>query len=175
MAKHHDQLARRSKLANALRSSRRMIYTPAGHEAQYIVDPTALGEFAMYWTAEWLAGMFSLTDFPAEWVAFVQASIRGGWHEFAYPAAAGAANAPFSSVVWDEEAAAAAERERLANLVFSQVQLDGQDLPAPFQQIIEAVMAAEAEPVEQQPRKHRKEFHSSRPKRALPDRRSTTL
>jgi hypothetical protein len=172
MARKHSELARRSKVESALRSSRRMIFTPSGHEAQYVIDPTALGEFAMYWTAEWLEGMFSMTDFPAEWIAFVQASIRGGWHEFAY---AGPADAPFSSVVWDEAAAAAAERERLANLVFSQVQLDGQDLPAPFQQIIQAVMAAEAEPIETRPRKHRKEFHPRRPKRALPDRRSSTL
>ena len=66
---------------------------------QYLLDSTLLGELALHWSADWLSGLFSITDFPPEWVALIRASIRGGWHEAVY---AGADAGVFSSQeLWD--------------------------------------------------------------------------
>src|SRR4051812_8868477 len=95
MSKRRTELARRPKLKADLRA--KVHFTAADPLPQYVIDRTLLGEFAVHWTAEWLAGLFCITDFPAEWVAVVRASIRGGWHEGSF---AGGPSA-FSAAVWD--------------------------------------------------------------------------
>src|SRR5438309_1885021 len=80
------------------RAARDVTYVATDHAPQYTIDRTALGEFALHWTADWLAGLFCITDFPAEWVAYIQESIRGGWCEDVY---SGGGAGAFSSVVWD--------------------------------------------------------------------------
>ena len=76
----------------------RIVYTHGEHAPQYTVSHTGLGEFALHWNAQWLSGLFCVSDFPAEWVAFVQAAFHGGWHEGVYDTGE---VPPFSSVAWD--------------------------------------------------------------------------
>jgi hypothetical protein len=95
VTKLRNQLARRSINGDSLRS--RYIYSSLrreGDEPQYVVSRTMLGEFALHWTAEWFAGLFSVTDLPAEWVAFVRASIHGPWDERAW-----SGGAPFAGAI----------------------------------------------------------------------------
>jgi hypothetical protein len=96
MNKNRNQLARRPRPEKTPRPQ--LLLAPAPHDAvdpQYVVSRTDLGEFALHWTADWLAGLFSITDFPAEWIAFVRASIRGPAHEGNW-----LGNAPFAGATW---------------------------------------------------------------------------
>jgi hypothetical protein len=96
MRKRENQLARRPQAQELARPQ--FLLAPSPHDSvdpQYVVSRTDLGEFALHWTADWLAGLFSITDFPAEWIAFVRASIRGPAHEGSWPG-----NAPFAGATW---------------------------------------------------------------------------
>ena len=131
MRNDRNQLARRSAAA----AVPQVTFTAADHDPHYTVSHTALGEFAVPWTADWLAGRFSVTDLPPEWVAFIQASIRGGWYESVYAGGPGA----FSTVVWDLTHA----DEHVSAWVFSQVQLEAGELGGEFQRFVEEVCRGE--------------------------------
>lgn len=128
MSKKRSQLARRPHAPDELAS--RVIYHAGEAAAEYVVSRTALGDFAMHWTADWLSGMFSITDLPPEWVAFAQSSL-GGFREAVYVGEPVA----FSTVLWDlkpfDDPAIAFQ--------FCDVLLDGADLPGPFGVILDAV------------------------------------
>src|SRR5438105_1018840 len=76
------QLARRPKSSGTVRAQ--FLLAPARRDPQYTLTRTDLGEFALHWTADWLAGLFCITDFPRDWVAF----IRGAAHEALWPGTA---------------------------------------------------------------------------------------
>jgi hypothetical protein len=95
-----NALARRPKQPPSLIRGAPVRFNTTEPALQYLLDSTLLGELAVHWSADWLAGLFCITDFPPEWVALVRASIRGGWHEAVY--AAGAHAGVFSSQeLWD--------------------------------------------------------------------------
>jgi hypothetical protein len=92
-------LARRPKQPSLMRGGVPVRFNTTEPALQYLLDSTLLGELAMHWSADWLAGLFCITDFPPEWVALVRASIRGGWHEAVY--AGGNAGIFSSQELWD--------------------------------------------------------------------------
>jgi hypothetical protein len=95
MGRPGKELARRTSTAI---TGPQVVYSAAEHEAQYVVSHTGLGEFALHWNAQWLSGLFCVSDFPAEWVAFVQAAFCGGWREAVHDLGE---RRPFSGVAWD--------------------------------------------------------------------------
>jgi hypothetical protein len=98
-ARRGTELARRTALGLSLHSAPgSVVFKHGEHEPQYTVSHTGLGEFALHWNADWLAGLFCVSDFPAEWVAFVQAAFRGGWREAVHDLGD---EKPFSAVAWD--------------------------------------------------------------------------
>src|SRR5258706_16254277 len=85
MGRRNTQLARRPKTSPALRPRYLLSAAPnPDREPQYTLTRTDLGEFALHWTADWLAGLFCITDFPRDWGAF----IRGAAHEALWPGTA---------------------------------------------------------------------------------------
>jgi hypothetical protein len=99
----------------------KVLYTSSDHAPEYVVGQTALGEFAMHWTADWLTGFFSVTDLPPEWVAFVQSTLNGGSHDSHEAVYDG--EAPFSLVVWEM----LPWDDRIDEWVFSQELLEAAD------------------------------------------------
>jgi hypothetical protein len=146
-----NALARRPKQASPslLRAGAPVRFNTTEPALQYLLDSTLLGELALHWSADWLTGLFSITDFPPEWVALIRASIRGGWHEAAY---SGAEAGVFSSQeLWD-------------GVRWSSTTVDIDEPPASSQAPATAKQATNqpAEPV-------------VRMRPALPDRNSSTL
>ena len=115
MEKERTQLVRIPDAAYTSRSQ--ILYNASVHTPQYTVSPTALGEYAVHFTADWFSGLFSVTDLSPEWAAFIQQQVRGGWSEWTY-----AGDAPFSNVPWDN----LPWNDRVTEWVFSQVRLDSQ-------------------------------------------------
>ncbi len=95
-----NELARRSQNALSRRGGARprVVYTHTEHDRQYTVTESWFGELTLNWNANWLSGLFCITDFPTEWVAYVQAAFRGGWREGVHDLGA---DRPFSAVTWD--------------------------------------------------------------------------
>ncbi len=75
----------------------RVIDTHGHHTPQYTVTQTLLGDYALHWNADFLAGRFCISDFPPEWMAYIQAAFRGPWREAAYDGP----DPQFSVVLWD--------------------------------------------------------------------------
>lgn len=119
MSRRHHQLARRGHASDALR--RQVINFAGEAAAEYVVSHTMLGDFAMHWSADWYAGLFSITDLPPEWVAIVEASLNGGWHEAVY----GGEPAAFSTILWELKPA----DDPSISCAFSEVLLDAAGLP----------------------------------------------
>jgi hypothetical protein len=168
MSKRRTELARRPKPAATLRA--KFQFTAADPLPQYVIDQTLLGEFALHWTAEWLAGLFCVSDFPAEWVALVRASIRGGWREGAFAGGAAA----FSTAVWDVKQWDATLDDAEAARIFSEVLLQAAAVEGPMADVIDAVLNADVTLPQDLKARIRKRL-PPKGQRALPDRKSSTL
>ena len=138
-----------------------MVFNASVHTPQYTVHPTALGEYALHFTADWLCGMFSITDLSPEWVSFIQHQVRGGWSEGSYSGAA-----PFSNVVWDSTP----WDDRVAAWVFSQVQVSAKVNGGILGDVLDSIRGADVSTWDQSAREL--PFHKTL---ALPDVESTTL
>ena len=142
----------------------KIVFTPSDHQPRYSVDPSALGEFAIQWTADRFNGLFSVTDLPADWVVFIQNSIHGPWCEMKYDGAA-----PFSGVLWNSMP----WEERVSEWVFSQVKLESGDfgnVGGVLGNVIDSIRDAEIKVAEEFP--VRLPLHATL---ALPDRNTSTL
>ena len=159
MEKPRTQLARLPDAAYTSRSQ--IVYNASVHDPQYTVAPTALGDYAIHFTAEWLNGLFSISDLSPDWVSFIQHSIRGGWSEWAYAGAA-----PFSKVEWDSMP----WDDRVSDWVFSQVKLDGAVIGGILGDVMESMRDADVSVWSESQR--RLPFHKTL---ALPDAKTTTL
>ena len=154
-----NPLALREKSPEAPGS--RVVFTPSDHQPHYSVDTAALGDFAIQWTADRFKGMFSITDLPSEWVAFIQNSIHGPWREMTYNGAA-----PFSVVLWNSEP----WDDRISEWIFSQVHLDVDDVDGVLRTVIDSISDAEMKVAKKPPL--RLPFLGAL---ALPDQNSSTL
>jgi hypothetical protein len=81
MARQNTELAVRSDSPRGLPT---IVFKPASGENQYFIFHTLLGDAALYWTADWLAGLFCVSDFPTEWVSYVQNVVLGPRYESAW-------------------------------------------------------------------------------------------
>ena len=81
MARPRTELALRPKSPAADAPAEPILYTHAPAQTQYVIQQTLLGDFAMHWTADWLAGLFCVEDFPPQWVAYVQNTLLGSRYE----------------------------------------------------------------------------------------------
>lgn len=84
MRSSDKQLAIRTKGVSAT-PAREIVYKHEHPQTQYVVHHTVLGEFALSWSAHWLAGLFCLNDFPPEWLAYVQNVVLGPRYESIHP------------------------------------------------------------------------------------------
>ena len=141
-----------------------IVFTHSDHQPHYSVDTAALGDFAIQWTADRFKGMFSITDLPSEWVAFIQNSIHGPWREMTYNGAA-----PFSVVLWNSEPG----DDRISEWIFSQVNLNAgmlDDVDGVLGTVIDSIRDAEMKVAKKPPL--RLPFLGTL---ALPDQNSSTL
>ena len=139
----------------------KVLFTPSDFQPRYKVDTKALGDFAIQWSADSFKGMFSVTDFPAEWVAFIQTSIHGPWCELVYNGVA-----PFSVVLWNSEP----WEDQVSEWIFSQVKLDINDVGGILGTVIDSIRDAEMKVATKPPM--RLPFLGTL---ALPDRNTSTL
>jgi hypothetical protein len=70
-----------TELAIRPATTRKVVYKHVPHETQYVIAHTLIGEAALCWTAQWLAGLFSIEDFPADIAAYVQNVLLGSQWE----------------------------------------------------------------------------------------------
>ena len=138
-----------------------VVFTASDHPPRYSVETTALGDYAIQWTADSFKGMFSIMDFPVEWVTFIQTSIHGPWREQSYNG-----TAPFSVVLWNSEP----WDERVSEWIFSQVRLDSGDVGGILGNVVDSIRDAEMK-VARKPPRHLPFLGTL----ALPDRNTSTL
>ena len=139
----------------------RVVFTPSDHQRHYAVDTTALGDFAIQWTADRFKGMFSITDLPSEWMAFIQNSIHGPPYEMSYQG-----EAPFSVVLWNSDR----WEDRVCEWIFSQVNLNVGEVDGVLGTVIDSIRDAEIRVAKKPP--IRLPFLGTL---ALPDQNSSTL
>ena len=132
MSKSKNPLALRPKTSDVPKA--RVVFRQTDHDPQYAVDPAALGEFAVQWTADWYIGRFSITDLPPEWVAFVQTSNHGSFHEATYEGDAEFSRVPWNSLPWDD---------RVTEWIFSQVLLTDMEMDGMLENILDAMRDAD--------------------------------